>query len=127
VLLLDELPIEAGSLYLLDHSDVDLRRLRRIAEAGAFFLIRERSDVSDYVAHSRPVDRTTSLRGNQTIRFNGEGSRHHWPGPMGRVSVFDAEHSRRLAFGTNHWTLTAWLIAELYRQRWQVEIFYRVR
>lgn len=125
VRLLDELPIEAGSFYLLDRGYVDLQRLRRLAEAGAFFVIRERADVSYYVAQSRPVDRTTNLRSDQTIRFNGEDSRHHWPGPMRRVSIYDTEHSRRLAFWTNHWTLAALIIAELYRQRWQVEIFFR--
>jgi hypothetical protein len=62
MLLMDELPIEPGSFYIMDRGYVDLHRLRRIAQAGAFFVIRERADVRYYVTASRPVDRTTSLR-----------------------------------------------------------------
>jgi len=105
--------------------DRGIRRLRRIAEAGAFFVIRERPDVRYYVAASRPVDRTTKLRSDQSIRFNGSDVPRHWPELMRRVSLFDAEHSRRLAFWTNQWVLSAAVIAELYRQRWQIELFFR--
>jgi hypothetical protein len=126
VTVLDELPIEPGSFYVMDRGYVDLRRLRRIAQAGAFFVIRERADIHYYVAASRKVDReTTNLRSDQSIRFNGEDSAANWPELMRRVSIFDAEHSRRLAFWTNQWTLPAATIAELYKQRWQVEIFFR--
>jgi len=125
VLLLDELPVEPGSYYVMDRGYVDFRRLHRLAEAGAFFVVRERSDVRYYVRQSRQVDRSTSLRSDQSIRFKGEHSRRYWPEPMRRVSIFDAEHHRRLAFWTNQWQLTAALIAELYRQRWQIELFFR--
>ena len=125
VLWLDELPIEPGSFYVMDRGYIDFRRLRRIAEAGAFFVIRERPDVRSYVAASRPVDRTTKLRSDQSIRFNGSDVPRHWPELMRRVSIFDAEHSRRLAFWTNQWVLSAAIIAELYRQRWQIELFFR--
>ena len=122
---LDELPIEPGAFYVLDRGYVDFRRLRRIAAGGAFFVIRERPDVRYYVAASRPVDRTTNLRSDQSIRLNGSVAPGHWPELLRRVSLFDAEHARRLAFWTNHWGLSAALIAELYRQRWQVELFFR--
>ena len=125
VLWLDELPIEPGAFYVLDRGYVDFHRLRRIAEAGAFFVIRERPDVRYYVAASRPVDRTTALRSDQSIRLNGTTAPRHWPGLLRRVSLFDAEQSRRLAFWTNHWQLAAALIAELYRHRWQIELFFR--
>jgi DDE family transposase/uncharacterized protein DUF4372 len=125
VTLLDELPVEAGSYYIMDRGYVDLRRLRRLSDAGAFFVIRERSDLRYYVASSRQVDRATSLRCDQTIRFTGWDSRRFWTGPLRRVGVFDAERSRRLAFWTNQWTLPAATIAALYRQRWQVELFFR--
>jgi hypothetical protein len=125
MLLMDELPIEPGSFYIMDRGYVDLRRLRRIAQAGAFFVIRERADVRYYVTASRPVDRTTSLRSDQSIRFNGWDSKYTFPELLRRVSIFDAEHSRRLAFWTNQWTLPASTISELYRQRWQIELFFR--
>jgi transposase len=125
VLWLDELPLEPGAFYVLDRGYVDFRRLRRIAEAGVFFVIRERPDVRYYVSASRPVDRTTGLRSDQSIRLNGSDAPRHWPDLLRRVSLFDAEQSRRLAFWTNHWLLSAALIAELYRHRWQIELFFR--
>src|SRR5665213_252873 len=122
---LDDLPIEPGSYYVLDRGYVDFRRLRRIADAGAFFVIRERADVRYYVSVSRPVDRTTNLRSDQSIRFNSRYVPRNWPDLMRRVSIFDTEESRRLAFWTNQWMLSAATIAELYRQRWQIELFFR--
>ena len=122
---LDEVPLEPGSYYVMDRGYLDLQRLQRFHREGAFFVIRERPDISFYVAESRPVDRTTALRCDQTIRFNGQASGQTWPMPMRRVGIYDAEHHRRMAFWTNQWALSAWLIAELYRQRWQIELFFR--
>jgi hypothetical protein len=122
---LDEIPLEAGSYYIMDRGYLDLRRLQRFTREGAFFVIRERPDLKYYVAESRPVDRSTTLRCDQTIRFNGCASRRSWPERMRRVGIFDPEHSRRMAFWTNQWTLPAATISELYRQRWQIEIFFR--
>ena len=93
--------------------------------AKALFVIRERPDLRFLVTGSRPVDRRTSLRCDQTIRFNGEDSPRSWPERMRRVGIFDVAHSRRMAFWTNQWTLPAATISELYRQRWQIEIFFR--
>ena len=125
VVWLDDLPIEPGSFYVMDRGYIDLRRLRRIDQAGAFFVIRERPDVRHYVAASGPVDRSTSLRADQSIRFNGWDAPRHWPDLMRRVSIHDLEQSMRLAFWTNQWTLSAATISELYRQRWQIELFFR--
>lgn len=125
VVWLDDLPIEPGSFYVMDRGYIDFRRLRRINQAGAFFVIRDRPDVRYYVAASRPVDRTTTLRSDQSIRFNGWDVPRHWPDLMRRVSIYDLEQSLRLAFWTNQWTLPAAVIAELYRQRWQIELFFR--
>ena len=122
---LDELPLEPGSYYVMDRGFLDLQRLQRFDREGAFFVVRERSDISFYVAASRPIDRTTGLRCDQTIRFNGVASRHTWPDPMRRVAIYDLEHHRRLVFWTNQWTLPAATIAALYRQRWQIELFFR--
>lgn len=122
---LDTMPIEPGTLYVMDRGYIDFRRLRRLADHGAFFVIRARPDVRFYVATSRPVDRTTSLRSDQTIRFNGSDVPKHWPGDLRRVSIYDSEHQRRLAFWTNLWEAPAAVIAETYRQRWQIELFFR--
>jgi hypothetical protein len=122
---LDELPIEPGAFYLMDRGYIDFRRLRRIADAGAFFVIRDRPDLRYYVVASRSVDRSTSLRADQSIRLNGSDAPKHWPGLLRRVSIYDVDHSRRLAFWTNQWSLSAGTIAALYRNRWQIELFFR--
>lgn len=125
VLWLDHVPVEPGSYLIMDRGYIDFRRLHRIAQAGAFFIIRDRPDVKYYTAQSRPVDRTTAVRSDQTIRFNGTEASKWWPEPMRRVSIYDFEHHRRLAFWTNRWELPALTIAELYRLRWQIELFFR--
>ncbi|MDI1249828.1 MAG: IS4 family transposase, partial [Lacunisphaera sp.] len=122
---LDQVPIEPGSYLVMDRGYIDFRRLRRIAQAGAFFVVRDRCDVKYYTAQSRPVDRTTAVRSDQTIRFNGTVAARLWPERMRRVSIYDFEHHRRLVFWTNVWDLPAATIAELYRQRWQIELFFR--
>jgi hypothetical protein len=122
---LDTMPIEPGTLYVMDRGYIDFRRLRRLADHGAFFVVRARPDVRFYVSASRPVDRTTSLRSDQIIRFNGTDVPKYWPGDLRRVSIFDSEHHRRLAFWTNLWEAPADVIAETYRQRWQIELFFR--
>jgi len=125
VLWLDEVPIEPGSYLVIDRGYIDFRRLRRIAQAGAFFVVRDRKDVKYYTAQSRPIDGATAVRSDQSIRFNGTEASRLWPEPMRRVSIYDHEHHRRLAFWTNVWDLPAATIAELYRQRWQIELFFR--
>jgi hypothetical protein len=122
---LDTMPIEPGTLYVMDRGYIDFRRLRRLADHGAFFVVRAWPDVRFYVSASRPVDRSTSLRSDQIIRFNGTDVPKHWPGDLRRVSIFDSEHHRRLAFWTNLWEAPAAVIAETYRQRWQIELFFR--
>jgi hypothetical protein len=125
VLWLDELLIEPGSFYVMDRGYIDFRRLRRLHEAGAFFVVRDRSDVKYCRVASRPVPPGSTVRSDQSIRLRGCVARPHWPGLLRRVSLFDPEHSRWIVVWTNQWTLSAALIAELYRQRWQVELFFR--
>lgn len=125
VLWLDQVPIEPGSYLVMDRGYLDFRRLRRIAQAGAFFVIRERPDVKYYTAQSRTVDRSSILRSDQIIRFNGSEASRLWPERMRRISIYDSVHRRHLAFWTNLWELPAPIVAELYRQRWQIELFFR--
>lgn len=122
---LDQLPVEPGALYVMDRGYVDFRRLRRLAEQGAFFVIRARPDVRFYVRASRPVAPGTSLRADQIIRLNGTDAPEHWPGDLRRVTLYDADNSRRLIFWSNLWSAPAAVIAEAYRQRWQIELFFR--
>jgi hypothetical protein len=122
---LDDLPVEPGTLYVMDRGYIDFHRLRRLADQGSFFVIRARPDVRFYVRASRAVDRSGSLRADQIVRFNGSDVPAHWPGDLRRVTLYDAEHARRLALWTNLWDASAAVVAEAYRQRWQIELFFR--
>lgn len=122
---LDHLPVEPGAVYVMDRGYVDFRRLRLLADHGAFFVIRARPDVRFYVRASRPVDRNTPLRADQIVRLNGTDAPEHWPGDLRRVTLYDVENARRLIFWTNLWSVPAAVIAETYRQRWQIELFFR--
>lgn len=125
VLWLDDLPVEPGSFYVMDRGYIDFRRLRRLDEAGAFFVVRDRCDVKYARVASRPVPSGGTVRSDQSIRLRGCVARPNWPGLLRRVSLYDPEHSRWIVVWTNQWTLSAALVAELYRQRWQVELFFR--
>lgn len=123
--ILDELPIEAGAIYIMDRGYLDFTRLARLANAGAFFVIRAKSNLKSYVVESRPVDRTCGLRCDQTIRLRGFYSKQGYPAALRRVRFYDAKHERSLVFLTNHFGLTALQVAELYRSRWQIELFFK--
>ena len=122
---LDNLPVEPGAVYVMDRGYIDFRRLRRLADQGAFFVIRSRPDVRFYVRASRTVERTGTLRADQIVRFNGTDVPDYWPGDLRRVTIYDAEHARRLVFWTNLWDVPAAVVAEAYRQRWRIELFFR--
>lgn len=122
---LDDIFLEAGSYYVMDRGYLDLRRLKRFGQSGAYFVIREHAGVCWRVLESRKVDRSGALRCDQTIRFTGRYSHAYWPEPMRRVGIFDHVHRKRMAFWTNQWSLPTLTISELYRQRWRIEIFFR--
>lgn len=122
---LDHLPVEPGAVYVMDRGYVDFRRLRRLADQGAFFVILARPDVRFYVRVSRPVAAGTSLRADQIIRLKGTDAPEHWPRDLRRVTLHDADNSRRLIFWSNLWSAPATVVAEAYRQRWQIELFFR--
>ncbi len=115
---LDRLPVEPGAVYVMDRGYVDFRRLRRLADQGAFFVIRARPDVRFYVRSSRPVDPETPLRADQVIRLNGTDAPEHWPGDLRRVTLYDADHSRRLVFWSNLWSASATVVTETQGQHW---------
>jgi DDE family transposase/uncharacterized protein DUF4372 len=123
--ILDELPIEAGAIYIMDRGYLDFTRLARLTSAGAFFVIRAKSNLKSYVVESRPVDRSCGLRCDQTIRLRGFYSKQGYPATLRRVRFYDIKHERSLVFLTNHFGLTALQVAELYRARWQIELFFK--
>jgi len=123
--ILDDLPIEAGAIYIMDRGYLDFSRLARFTRAGAFFVIRAKANLKFYVVESRPVDKATGLRCDQTIRLRGFYSKQGYPEALRRVRFYDAKHERSLVFLTNHFGLTALQVAELYRARWQIELFFK--
>lgn len=125
MLILDTLPIEPGAIYVLDRGYTDFARLARFTAAGAFFVIRAKLGLDHYVTRSRPVDVTSGLRCDQTIRLRGRGSKQRYPAALRRVSFRDPLQDRPLVFLTNLFTASALQITQLYRARWQIELFFR--
>lgn len=123
--LLDELAPEAGAFYLLDRGYIDYRRLYQFTQALAFFVTRAQLDTRYRRYGWRPVDHATGVRSDQTIRLTGPKSSLRYPAPLRRIHYFDAEKQLRLIFLTNNFQLQALTIAQLYRARWQVELFFR--
>jgi Domain of unknown function (DUF4372)/Transposase DDE domain len=122
---LDALPIEAGSFYVMDRGYLDFRRLRRVTLGLAFFVIRGKKDL-DYSRRSyRRVDKTTGLRSDQTIVLNGPKTSKAYPAPLRRVAYCDPETKKRFVFLTNNLQLPALTIAQIYKSRWQIELFFR--
>ena len=123
--LLDQLLLEAGSFYLLDRGYMDFARLYIFTQACAFFITRARKDLQFYRRYSRPVERSAGLRCDQTILLTGVRTAKRYPDPLRRIHYFDVEKDLRLTFLTNNFLLSALTIAQLYRARWQVELFFR--
>ena len=122
---LDEIPILPESFYTMDRGFLDFGRLHRIHQAGAFFVTRAKCNTRFYVARSRPVDKATGLRCDQTIRLNSARSCHDYPDTLRRIRYRDAESGVSFVFLTNAFHLPAMTVAEIYRRRWQIELFFR--
>ncbi|MGD0227590.1 MAG: IS4 family transposase [Terriglobia bacterium] len=123
--LLDQLLLEAGAFYLMDRGYVDFARLYVFTQACAFFITRAKKNLQFYLRTSRPVDRSPGVRCDQTIRLTGIRTRRHYPDALRRIVYCDAEKESRLTFLTNNFSLLPLTIAQLYRARWQVELFFR--
>jgi hypothetical protein len=123
--ILDRIAFEAGSFYVMDRGYIDFARLHNLHQAQAFFVVRAKSNLQFRRVYSRPVDKATGLRCDQTIKLATPKSSHGFPDPLRRVKFYDAEHDKRLVFLTNHFDLPALTIAELYRSRWKVELFFK--
>lgn len=122
---LDEIPVYPGAYYALDRGYVHFLRLHRLHAAGAFFVTRLKAGIRYYVAESRTVDETVGLRCDQTIRLNSRTGRREYPEALRRISYVDPESGQALVFLTNQFELAALLIAQIYRRRWGIEIFWK--
>ena len=123
---LDLIDFEAGAFYLFDRGYIDFARLLTITEANAFFVTRAKSNMKFKRRYSQPVDRGgTSLLCDQTGVLTGFYAKTDYPTVLRRIVVRDPETGERVVFLTNNFSLSAPLIAALYRQRWQVELFFK--
>ena len=123
--ILDVLPIESGSIYLMDRGYVDFTRLHSITRNLAFFVTRAKSTFSFERIYSHPVDKTTGLICDQTIKLTVPATMKKYPDKLRRVKYRDPETEKVLVFLTNNFDLPAATIAALYKQRWQVELFFK--
>ena len=123
--LLDQLVFEAGAFYIMDRGYLDFRRLHNISLASAFFVTRARSDFAFNRLHSLTVDNSTGVLSDQIITLRTFYSRKGYPEKLRRICFLDAERNKRLVFLTNNFALPPQTIAQLYRSRWQVELFFK--
>lgn len=122
---LDILIPEAGSFYIMDRGFTDFARWFTLHQAQAFFVIRGKSNLQFRRIYTRAVDKTTGLRCDQTIALTSAKASHDYPQHLRRIKFYDAEHKKYLVFLTNNFDLPALTIAQLYRCRWQVELFFK--
>ena len=125
VRVLDELLPEPGAFYVIDRGYVDFQRLFRFVLAGAFFVTRTKAGVQLNRLESRPVDKSTGVRSDQIVWLSTWRSAAHYPDRLRRVSYQDPESGKALVFLTNNFDLPALTIAQLYKCRWQVELFFK--
>ena len=104
---------------------MDYARRYRFVLANAFFVTRAKSNMDFRWAASRPVDPTTGLRADQTIYLQGDQAALDYPGPLRRVSYYDEETKKHFVFLTNNFDLPALTIAQIYKRRWQIELFFK--
>jgi hypothetical protein len=122
---LDEIAIEAGAFYVMDRGYIDFERLYRFTLDSAFFVVRTKANVLLQRRYSRPVDKTTGLRSDHTVILTSRSSATVYPDPLRRVTYCDPESGKRLKFLTNNFALPPLAIAEIYKKRWAVELFFR--
>jgi len=116
---------QIGAIYIMDRGYLDIERLFALHQARAFFIIRAKTNTDTRRLYSQTVDKSTGLRCDQVVAFNGFYSEKAYPENLRRVVFFDDQQHRRLVFLTNHFSLSALTVADLYRCRWQVELFFK--
>jgi len=125
VRVLDELIPEPGAFYVVDRGYVDFARLYRFVLASAFFVTRTKAGIQFNRLESRPVNRTSGLRSDHIVWLTNPKSVAHYPDRLRRVSYRDPEDGKILIFLTNNFDLPALVIAQLYKLRWRVELFFK--
>jgi len=122
---LDIVPFEPGAFYVMDRGYLDYSRLYNLAQASAFFLIRAKANLQCRRIYSQPVERSTGLIYDQTIMLSGFYQSKDYPEKLRRIKYHDAESDLTIVLMTNNFNLPALTVTELYRSRWQVELFFK--
>lgn len=125
VKVLDDLPIKADSIVTMDRGYIDFKRLYVLHQKGVFFVVRAKDNLKYRRLYSRNVDKAGGLRADQTIDLTTKKSREGYPEHLRRISYVDKEQNKRFVFLTNHFGLPAQTVADIYKQRWQVELFFK--
>ena len=123
--ILDQLAPEPGAIYVMDRGYLDFERLYRLHQCSSFFIVRAKANTGLRRLYSMPVDKNVGIRCDQVVVPIVFYSKKAYPEKLRRVKFFDAEQERRLTFITNQFSLPALTIAELYKCRWQVELFFK--
>jgi hypothetical protein len=123
--ILDEIVAQAGAFYVLDRGYVDFERLYRLTLSAAFFVVRTKENILLERRYSHPVDHRTGIRSDQTVILTAVQSAQAYPDTLRRIHYRDPVTENRLKFLTNNFVLPALTIAEIYRCRWQVELFFK--
>jgi len=122
---LDFMTLEAGAFYIMDRGYVDFTRLYKMHLAGAFFVTRDKSNLKYQRRYSHEVDKSTGLRCDQTIFLTGVDTPDYYPQALRRIKYHDAKTQKTFNFLTNNFAIPAITVADLYRKRWQVELFFK--
>ena len=123
--ILDQLLIELGAIYIMDRGYIDFTRLYKIHRASAFFVTRAKVNFSRTRLYSQPVDKTTGVLCDQIVVLKGHYAKKDYPEKLRRIRYFDSKNNKTFVFLTNNFVLPAITIADLYRCRWQVELFFK--
>jgi IS4 transposase len=123
--ILDEFLPEIGAFYVMDRGYIDFERLFIFTLCSAFFVVRSKENVLLERRYSRPVDKATGLRSDHTVILTAIDSAKVYPDPLRRVTYFDAETNQRLKFLTHNFLLPALTVTQIYKCRWQVELFFK--
>ncbi len=125
VTMLDEMPVSEDAIYAMDRGYVDFARLYAIHKQGAFFVVRAKDNLKFKRLYSALKSMETGVRADQVIALVTHKSKRGYPERLRRVSYFDKERKKRLVFLTNNFDITAKTVADIYKQRWQVELFFK--
>jgi transposase len=125
VKILDELVLEAGAIYLMDRGYLDFARLYKIHQTPAFFITRAKRNFSFQRLYSHPIEKITGLQCDQTVLLEGFYAQKDYPTLLRRIRYFDPTKDKRLIFLTNNFVLPPLTITQLFRCRWQIELFFK--